>query len=49
MVSTSLSNHPNDQQEVAPTLDAIPPALGTPQAAALDAGFFSAANIRACA
>jgi transposase len=48
VVGTSLSNHPNDQQEVAPTLDAIPPAVGTPQAAALDAGFFSAATMRAC-
>jgi len=48
VVGTTLSSHPNDQQEVAPTLDAIPPAVGTPRAAALDAGFFSAANIRAC-
>jgi hypothetical protein len=48
VVGTALSPHPNDQQEVAPTLDAIPPAVGTPQAAVFDAGFFSAANIRAC-
>jgi transposase len=48
VVSTSLSNHPNDQHEVEPTLDAIPTALGTPQAAALDTGYFSLANIRAC-
>jgi transposase len=48
VVGTSLSNHPNDQGEVAPTLDAIAPAVGTPEAVALDAGFFSAANIRAC-
>lgn len=45
IVGTSLSNHPNDQAEVAPTLDSIPPALGTPAAAALDNGFFSAKNI----
>jgi hypothetical protein len=45
IVGQSLSNHPNDQQEVEPTLDAIPPALGTPEAAALDAGYFSATNI----
>jgi transposase len=45
VVGESLSNHPNDQQEVEPTLDAIPPALGTPEAAALDAGYFSEANI----
>ena len=49
VVATTLSNHPNDQLEVAPTLDAMPPALGTPNAAALDAGYFSAANISACA
>ncbi len=48
VVGTSLSNHPNDQQEVAPTLDTIAPAVGRPQAVALDAGYFSAANIRAC-
>lgn len=48
VVGTTLSNHRTDQQEVAPTLDAIPLALGTPQAAALDAGYFSLANIRAC-
>jgi len=48
VVGNTLSNHPTDQQEVEPTLDAIPPALGTPQAAALDAGYFSCANIRAC-
>jgi transposase len=48
VVSTTLSNHPTDQQEVAPTLDAIPATLGTPQAAALDAGYFSLANLRAC-
>lgn len=45
IVGESLSNHPNDQQEVEPTLDAIPPELGTPEAAALDAGYFSEANI----
>ena len=48
IVGESLSNHPNDQQEVEPTLDAIPPELGTPEAAALDAGYFSEANIAAC-
>jgi len=45
IVGTSLSNHPTDQAEVGPTLDAIPAALGTPAAAALDNGYFSAANI----
>jgi hypothetical protein len=45
IVGESLSNHPNDQQEVEPTLEAIPPELGTPEAAALDTGYFSEANI----
>ncbi len=45
IVGTSLSNHANDQAEAVPTVDAIPPALGTPAAAALDTGYFSAANI----
>jgi len=45
VVGESLSNHPTDQQEVDPTLESIPPELGTPDAAALDAGYFSEANI----
>ena len=45
IVGESLSNHPTDQHEVEPTLDAIPPDLGTPSAAALDTGYFSEANI----
>jgi Transposase DDE domain len=45
IVGLSLSNHPNDQQEVEPTLDSIPPDLGLPSAAALDTGYFSEANI----
>ena len=45
IVGHALSNHANDQAEVAPTVAAIPPALGTPEAAALDHGYFSAANI----
>jgi transposase len=45
IVGQSLSNHPNDQQEVEPTLASIPPDLGLPSAAALDTGYFSEANI----
>ncbi len=48
IVGHALSNHPNDQHEVEPTLDAIPAQVGTPDAAALDTGYFSAANIAAC-
>lgn len=47
IVGDSLSNHPNDQAEVVPTLDAIAPEVGTLEAAALDAGYFSATNIQA--
>ena len=48
IVAWSLSNHPNDSQEAEPTLDALAPALGQPQAAALDHGYFSEATLRAC-
>jgi len=47
IVAYSLSNHANDQDEVEPTLDTLPEALGTPPAGALDTGYFSAANIAA--
>jgi hypothetical protein len=39
IVANTLSNHPNDQAEAIPTLDAIPLALGKPQAGALDPTF----------
>jgi transposase len=45
IVGTSLSNHPVDQAEIMPTVAAIPVELGTPEAAALDQGYFSAANV----
>jgi hypothetical protein len=38
IVASTLSNHPNDQAEAIPTLDAIPLALGTPKAGALGYG-----------
>jgi hypothetical protein len=47
IVANTLSAHPNDKQEAVPTLDAIPPVLGKPEAGALDNGYFSAANIAA--
>lgn len=49
IVAHALSNHPNDQHEMVPTLDALDPQLGLAQAAALDNGYFSEANIAACA
>ena len=49
IVGCALSNHPNDSQEAEPTLSAIPAALGAPEAAALDAGYFGPATLAACA
>jgi transposase len=49
IVGCALSNHPNDSQEAEPTLSAIPADLGTPEAAALDAGYFGPATLAACA
>ncbi len=48
IVAHALSNHPNDKQEAVPTLSAISPEIGKPKAAAMDNGYFSQANIRAC-
>jgi Transposase DDE domain len=48
IVGESLSNHPTDQREAEPTLDAIPPQIGPPKAGAMDNGYFSAANIVVC-
>lgn len=45
IVAHTLSNHPNDKQEAAPNLDALSPRIGKPDAAALDHGYFSQANI----
>lgn len=47
IVACSLSNHPNDKAEAEPTLAALPSELGTPVAAALDNGFWSAQNLTA--
>jgi transposase len=48
IVAQSVSNHPNDQHELEPTVDALAPAVGHPEAVAVDNGYFSAANITAC-
>ena len=48
IVGWALSNHPNDSQEAEPTLAAIPSEIGTPKAAALDAGYFGSATLTAC-
>jgi hypothetical protein len=49
IVGYALSNHPNDSQEAEPTFQAIPSAIGTPEAVALDAGYFGPATLTACA
>jgi transposase len=49
IVAPSLSNHPNDKQEAEPTVDAISPRVGTPDAAALDNGYWSPGNLKALA
>jgi hypothetical protein len=49
IVACSLSNHPNDKAQAEPTLAALPTALGTPAAAALDNGFWSQKNLAALA
>jgi hypothetical protein len=48
IVGCALSNHPNDTQEAEPTLQSISSAIGTPDAAALDAGYFGPATLLAC-
>jgi len=48
IVGESLSNHPTDHREAEPTLDAIPPEIGIPDAGAMDNGFFSESNIQVC-
>ena len=46
VVAPTLSNHPVDTNEAIPTVDAIPPQLGKPNAAAMDNNYFSPTNIR---
>jgi transposase len=48
IVALSLSNHPNDQKELEPTLDALAPAVGQAETVAVDNGYFSADNITVC-
>jgi len=48
IIGQSLSNHPNDKAEAEPTLASIPQQLGQVEAAAMDNGFWSPANTKAC-
>jgi transposase len=48
IVGNRLSDQPNDKQEAVPTLETIPTEhIGHPDAAAMDNGYFSQANIEA--
>jgi hypothetical protein len=47
IVGNTLSDHPNDKQQGAPTAQAIPVELGKPDAAAMDAGYFGPDTIQA--
>ncbi len=47
IVGNTLSNHPNDKREGAPTAQAIPSELGKPDAAAMDNGYFGPETIQA--
>jgi transposase len=47
IVGNTLSNHPADTYEAIPTIDAIPPEIGQPEAAALDKSYFAPKNIQA--
>jgi transposase len=47
IVATALSNHPNDKQEAAPTLDTLPAEIGAAQKVAMDNGYYSESNIEA--
>jgi transposase len=49
IVANTLSNHSNDTGEAIPTVEAIPAALGKPQAVALDNGYWSPSNVEALA
>lgn len=40
-----LCNHTNDKQAALPTIDTVPPEVGQPKKANLDAGYFSEGNI----
>ncbi len=48
VIGAQVSDHPNDVQDLLPTLDAIPSVVGTPSAVASDTGFFSESNIAGC-
>ncbi len=46
VVACGVSDQPNDKQQALPMLDAVPPALGIPESASLDNGYFSQENVQ---
>ena len=46
LVGCTVSNHPTDQAEAIPTVEAIPAEVGKPEGVVLDAGYASDRNIR---
>lgn len=46
IVGQTLSNHPVDVNEALPTVDSIPPALGGPEAAAMDTSYWREETVR---
>ena len=52
VVTNDVAQAANDKQQIAPMLDqlqALPEALGTPETLLADSGYFSEANVEACA
>jgi len=43
-----VTEHPNDKQELIPTLEAIPEKVGKPAVGIADAGYYSQSNIKEC-
>jgi len=46
IAGNTVSNHVNDQEEAIPSVDAIPAAVGKPEAAAFDNGYWSPTNVK---
>lgn len=43
-----VTDHPNDKQELIPTLEAIPEKVGKPEVGIADAGYYSETNVKQC-
>ena len=48
VLATGVTQQPNDKRHVEPMLAALPEALGRVERAAMDNGYYSAANVKAC-